>query len=103
MSCAKFLAPRQCPAITPTGHWSPAGNTIVDGRLSVGGWRSAHPSHPAAPWSQDIVPGQAPVAGAGMGAAGAAFTGVPGLPEHVQLTGNGQLNVQGLDWWLFEF
>jgi len=77
---------------------APAGNTIVDGQVSVAGWRSSHPSHPAAPWSQDIVPGQAPVAGDGMGAAGAAFTGVPGLPEHVQLTGNGQLNVQGLDW-----
>jgi len=43
------------------------------------------------------VPGQAPVAGAGMGPTGAGVTGVPGLPEHVQLTGNGQLNVQGLD------
>ena len=43
------------------------------------------------------MPGQAPVAGAGMGPTGAGVTGVPGLPEHVQLTGNGQLNVQGLD------
>jgi len=79
---------------------APAGNTIVDGHVSVAGWRSAHPSHPAAPWSQNIVPGlpSTPGTGTGMGPTGAGVTGVPGLPEHVQLTGNGQLNVQGLDW-----
>lgn len=74
---------------------APAGNTIVDGQISVSGWRSAHPSHPATPWSQQNVPGHATVTGTGMGVG---FAGIPGLPEHVQLTGNGQLNVQGLDW-----
>lgn len=74
---------------------APAGNTIVDGQISVSGWRSEHPSHPATPWSQQTVPGRATVSGAGMGTG---FAGIPGLPEHVQLTGNGQVNVQGLDW-----
>ncbi|WP_159613729.1 DUF6531 domain-containing protein [Glutamicibacter sp. JC586] len=76
---------------------APAGNTIVDGHVSVAGWRSAHPSHPATPWSQNAVPGLPSTPGTGMGT-GTGITGIPGLPEHVQLTGNGQLNVQGLDW-----
>lgn len=63
----------------------PAGNTIIDGQLQVSGWRSEHSSHPATPWSQQAM-------------AVSPLAGITGLPEHVQLTGNGQLNVRGLDW-----
>lgn len=57
----------------------PGGLAAVDGSLLSAGWRGAHPTAPASPWTL-------------------ASQSLPGLPEGLGIAANGGVHIAGLDW-----
>lgn len=81
----------------------PGGVTGIEDAWTAPGWRAARPTDQSDPWAvigAPTVPAPGPRGTAGAGAAGmGAVPGLAGvLPAGITLTGNGGLDVAGLEW-----
>nr|WP_237686509.1 DUF6531 domain-containing protein [Arthrobacter jiangjiafuii] len=79
----------------------PGGVTGIGAAWIAPGWRAARPTDETDPWAvlgASVIPEPGPVSGMGAGS-GAGVSGVSGgLPAGIGLTGNGGLDVAGLEW-----